>query len=83
MQYLQRLEIGDKIFFIDEDNRIEEIVLRYDHLKENHKDRRAIDENYQLKSDIVESGSNIQLTKITYRDEIEYDGIIPVCEKTS
>lgn len=75
MQYLQRLETGDKIFFIDEDNRIEEIVLKYDHLEENHEDRRAIDENYQLKSDIVESGSNIQLTKITYREEIEYDGL--------
>lgn len=75
MQYLQRLEIGDKIFFIDEDNQIEEIVLKYDHLEENHEDRRAIDENYQLKSDIVESGSNIQLTKITYREEIEYDGL--------
>lgn len=75
MQYLQRLEIGDKIFFIDEDNQIEEIVLKYDHLKENREDRRAIDENYQLKSDIVESGSNIQLTKITYREEIEYDGL--------
>lgn len=75
MQYLQRLEIGDKIFFIDEDNRIEEIVLKYDHLAENREDRRAIDENYQLKSDIVESGSSIQLTKITYREEIEYDGL--------
>lgn len=63
MQYLQRLEIGDKIFFIDEDNQIEEIVLKYDHLEEDREDRRAIDENYQLKSDIVESGSNIQLTK--------------------
>ena len=75
MQYLQRLEIGDKIFIIDDENQIEEIVLKYDHLAENREDRRAIDENYQLKSDIVESGSNIQLTKITYREDIEYDGL--------
>lgn len=59
MQYLQRLEIGDKIFIIDEDNQIEEIVLRYEHLKENKKDRRTLDGKYQLKSDIVESGQYI------------------------
>ena len=70
-----RLEIGDKIFFIDEDNRIEEIVLKYDHLAENHEDRRTLDGTYQLKSDIVESGQYIWLTKVTYREEIEYDGL--------
>ena len=75
MQYLQRLEIGDKIFFIDEDNQIEEIVLKYDHLKENHEDRRTLDGKYQLKSDIVESGQYIWLTKVTYREDIEYDGL--------
>ena len=74
MQYLQRLEIGDKIFFIDEDNRIEEIVLKYDHLKENHEDRRTLDGKYQLKSDIVESGQYIWLTKVTYHEEMEWDG---------
>lgn len=74
MQYLQRLEIGDKIFFIDEDNRIEEIVLRYEHLKENKKDRRTLDGKYQLKSDIVESGQYIWLTKVTYHEEMEWDG---------
>ena len=75
MQYLQRLEIGDKIFFIDENNQIEEIVLKYDHLKENHEDRRTLDGKQQLKSDIVESGQYIWLTKVTYREEIEYDGL--------
>lgn len=74
MQYLQRLEIGDKIFIIDEDNRIEEIVLRYEHLKENKKDRRTLDGKYQLKSDIVESGQYIWLTKVTYHEEMEWDG---------
>lgn len=71
MQYLQRLEIGDKIFIIDEDNQIEEIVLRYEHLKENKKDRRTLDGKYQLKSDIVESGQYIWLTKVTYHEEME------------
>lgn len=74
MQYLQRLEIGDKIFFIDEDNQIEEIVLKYEHLKENHEDRRTLDGKYQLKSDIVESGQYIWLTKVTYHEEMEWDG---------
>jgi hypothetical protein len=74
MQYLQRLEIGDKIFIIDEDNQIEEIVLRYEHLKENKKDRRTLDGHYQIKSNIVESGSYIPLTKVTYREEMEWDG---------
>ena len=73
MQYLQRLEIGDKIFIIDEDNQIEEIVLRYEHLKENKKDRRTLDGKYQLKSDIVESGQYIWLTKVTYHEEMEWD----------
>lgn len=74
MQDLQRLEIGDKIFFIDEDDRIEEIVLKYDHLKENHEDRRTLDGKYQLKSDIVESGQYIWLTKVTYHEEMEWNG---------
>ena len=74
MQYLQRLEIGDKIFIIDEDNQIEEIVLRYEHLKENKKDRRTLDGKYQLKSDIVESGQYICLTKVTSHEEMEWDG---------
>lgn len=34
MQYLQRLEIGDKIFLIDDNDQINEIVLKYEHLKE-------------------------------------------------
>lgn len=74
MQDLQRLEIGDKIFFIDEDNQIEEIVLKYEHLKENHEDRRTLDGRYQLKSNTVESGSYIPLTKVTYHEEMEWDG---------
>lgn len=74
MQYLQRLEIGDKIFIIDEDNQIEEIVLRYEHLKENKKDRRTLEGHYQLKSNIIESGSYIPLTKVTYHEEMEWDG---------
>lgn len=74
MQYLQRLEIGDKIYFINSKNQIKEIVLEYGHLKDNREDRRAIDENYHLKSEIIESGSNIQLTKVTYHEEMEWDG---------
>lgn len=74
MQYLQRLEIGDKIFLIDDNDQINEIVLRYDHLKENKKDRRTLDGKYQLKSDIVESGQYIWLTKVTYHEEMEWDG---------
>ena len=74
MQYLQRLEIGDKIFIIDEDNQIKEVTLKYEHLKDDEKDRRTLDGTYQLKSDIVESGSNIQLTKVTYHEEMEWDG---------
>lgn len=74
MQYLQRLEIGDKIFFIDEDDRIEEIVLKYDHLKDDEKDRRTLEGRYQLKSNIIESGSYIPLTKVTYHEEMEWDG---------
>lgn len=74
MQYLQRLEIGDKIFIIDDNDQIQEIVLRYEHLKENKKDRRTLDGHYQIKSNIVESGSYIPLTKVTYREEMEWDG---------
>lgn len=74
MQYLQRLEIGDKIFIIDDNDQIQEIVLKYEHLKENHEDRRTLDGTYQLKSDIVESGQYIWLTKVTYHEEMEWDG---------
>ena len=40
MQYFQRLESGDKIFFIDDENQIKEVELRYEHLKEDQKDRK-------------------------------------------
>lgn len=74
MQYLQRLEIGDKIFIIDEDNQIKEVTLKYEHLKDDEKDRRTLEGHYQLKSNIIESGSYIPLTKVTYHEEMEWDG---------
>ena len=74
MQYLQRLESGDKIFIIDDENQIKEITLKYEHLKDDKKDRKTLDGRYQLKSNIVESGSYIPLTKVTYHEEMEWDG---------
>lgn len=74
MQYLQRLESGDKIFIIDNENQIKEITLKYEHLKDDKKDRKTLDGVYQLKSNIVESGSYIELTKVTYHEEMEWDG---------
>lgn len=74
MQYFQRLEAKDKIFIIDDRDRIKEIRLEYEHLKEDHKDRRTLNGVYQLKSNIVESGSYIELTKVTYHEEMEWDG---------
>lgn len=74
MQYLQRLEIGDKIFIIDDENQIKEITLKYEHLKDDEKDRRTLEGHYQLKSNIIESGSYIPLTKVTYHEEMEWDG---------
>lgn len=71
MQYLQRLECGDKIFLIDNENRIREIELTSAHLKEDRIERRAIAGNYQLKSDIVESGQDIKLEKVTIHEEID------------
>lgn len=74
MQYLQRLESGDKIFIIDDENQIKEITLKYEHLKDDKQDRKTLDGRYQLKSNIVESGSYIPLTKVTYHEEMEWDG---------
>lgn len=74
MQYLQRLEIGDKIFIANDRDQIEEIVLEYEHLKEDKKDRKTLDGHYQLKSNIVECGQYIRLTKVTYHEEMEWDG---------
>lgn len=73
MQYFQRLESGDKIFIIDDRNRIREIELECGHLTEYYKDRRTLDGHYQLKSSIVEKGSYIHLTKVTYHEEMECD----------
>ena len=42
MQYLQRLESGDKIFIIDDENQIKEITLKYEHLKDDKKDQKTI-----------------------------------------
>lgn len=71
MQYLQRLEPGDKIFIIDDKNEIKEIVLWSDHLKEDQVDRYAIFRDYQLKSDIVESGGYVKLEKVVIHEEID------------
>lgn len=74
MKYLQRLESGDKIFLIDGNNQIKEIRLKYEHLKEDEKDRHAISSHYQLKSNIIESGGYIPLTKVTRHEEMVWSG---------
>ena len=74
MQYLQRLESRDKIFFIDDEDQIKEIKLQFSHLKEDEHNRKTLDGRYQLKSNTVESGSYIPLTKVTYHEEMEWDG---------
>lgn len=74
MRYLQKLESGDKIFFINDEDQIKEVELRYEHLKEDQKDRKTLEGKYQLKSNTVESGSYIPLTKVTYHEEMEWDG---------
>ena len=74
MQYFQRLESGDKIFFIDDENQIKEIKLKYEHLKEDEHNRKTLDGHYQLKSNTVEIGSYTPLTKVTYHEEMEWNG---------
>lgn len=71
MQYLQRLEPGDKIFFINDANKIIEIELKREHLDEDEIRRHAIAKNYQLKSSVFESGEDIQLEKVTVYGEID------------
>ena len=71
MQYLQRLEPGDKIFFINDANKIVEIELKQEHLDEDEIRRHAIAKNYQLKSSVFESGGDIRLEKVTVYEEID------------
>lgn len=71
MQYLQRLEPGDKIFFINDANKIVEIELKQEHLDEDEIGRHAIAKNYQLKSSVFESGGDIQLEKVIIREELD------------
>lgn len=71
MQYLQRLEPGDKIFFINDANKIIEIELKQEHLGEDEIRRHAIAKNYQLKSSLIESGGDVQLEKVTVYEEID------------
>ena len=71
MQYLQRLELGDKIFFINDANKIIEIELNHTHLDEDEIRRHAIAKNYQLKSSVFASGGDIQLEKVTVYEEID------------
>lgn len=71
MQYLQRLESGDKIFFIDDVDKIREIELKREHLDEDEIRRHAIAKNYQLKSSLIESGRDVQLEKVTVYEEID------------
>lgn len=70
MKYLQRLESGDKIFLIDNENRIREIELLPKHFKDQD-ERHAIVGNYHLKSDIIESGGDVRLEKVTVYEEID------------
>ena len=71
MQYLQRLEPDDKIFYINDSNKIVEIELKQEHLDEDKIRRHAIAKNYQLKSSLIESGRDIQLEKVTVYEEID------------
>lgn len=73
MRYFQRLDTGDKIFFIDDEDQIKEIKLQFSHLKEDEHNRKTLDGHYQLKSNTVESGSYIPLTKVTYHEEMEWE----------
>lgn len=70
MKYLQRLEPGDKIFIIDDDQ-VKEITLDETHLIEDHRDRRPVDRQYQLKSSLIESGGDVRLEKVTVYEEID------------
>ena len=74
MKYLQRLESGDKIFIID-DNQVKEITLDDAHLIEDYRDRRAIDGRYQLKSDTFESGRDVQLEEVVPYEEFDDRGV--------
>lgn len=74
MRYFQRLDTGDKIFFIDDEDQIKEIKLQFSHLKEDEHNRKTLDGHYQLKSNTIESGSYIPLTKVTYHEEMESNG---------
>lgn len=71
MQYLQRLESDDKIFFINDENKIVEIEPQQAHLDEDEIRRHAIAKNYQLKSSVFEHGGDIQLEKVTVYEEID------------
>ena len=71
MQYLQRLEPGDKIFFINDANKIIEIELKQTHLDEDEIRRHAVAKNYQLKSSLIESGGDVHLEKVTVYEEID------------
>lgn len=74
MRYFQRLDTGDKIFFIDDEDQIKEIKLQFSHLKEDEHNRKTLDGHYQLKSNTIESGSYIPLKKLTYHEEMESNG---------
>lgn len=71
MRYFQRLESGDKIFFINDANKIIEIELKQEHLDEDEIRRHAIAKNYQLKSSLIESGGDVHLEKVTVYEEID------------
>lgn len=71
MQYLQRLEPGDKIFFINDANKIVEMELKQEHLDEDEIRRHAIAKNYQLKSSVFESGEDVKLEKVIIHEELD------------
>ena len=73
MQIFHKLEVGDKIFVIDDKYKIKEVTLVYDQLREDRKDRWTVDQPYQLESNLVFNG-RVKLVKVTYREEMVWDG---------
>ena len=50
--------------------KVKEITLDETHLIEDHRDRKPIDRQYKLKSDTIESSSDVRLIKVTRHEEL-------------
>ena len=69
MNIFKHLKHGDKVFIIDNNNKINEIKIDLEHITKNIDDRRPLFKNYRIKSRFAKFG-RIKLVRTILHEEM-------------